>query len=234
MWPERGRETRPTSPRTRTRPNWSSIARFTAPDISETVNSGALAPSVGSSSKSIRSALAARRPLSQSLDRRETAVETAERGTGMDVLLLGGGGREHALAWKIAQSPLVGRLWCAPGSDAIGEIAECVALDPCDPAAVALFARARGVGLAVIGPEAPLAAGVADALEAAGTPVFGPSAAAARLEVSKSFAREVADAVGAPGPRWARFPMSRRRECICPMSARRSWSRPTGWRRARA
>ncbi len=122
----------------------------------------------------------------------------------MNVLLLGGGGREHALAWKLAQSPLLGRLWAAPGSDAMADLAECVALDPCDPAAVALFARAREIDLAVIGPEAPLAAGVADALEAAGVAVFGPSAEAARLESSKSFARAVAGAVGAPGPAWAR------------------------------
>ena len=122
----------------------------------------------------------------------------------MDVLLLGGGGREHALAWKIAQSPQLGRLWCAPGSDAIAGLAECVALDPADPAAVALFARAREIDLVVVGPEAPLAAGVADALQEAGVAVFGPTRAAARLESSKSFAREVATAVGAPGPDWIR------------------------------
>ena len=122
----------------------------------------------------------------------------------MDVLLLGGGGREHALAWKIAQSPALGRLWCAPGSDAIAGLAECVALDPVDPAAVALFARAREIDLVVIGPEAPLAAGVADALQEAGVAAFGPTRAAARLEASKSFAREVATAVGAPGPGWIR------------------------------
>jgi phosphoribosylamine--glycine ligase len=123
----------------------------------------------------------------------------------MDVLLLGGGGREHALAWKLARSPMLGRLWCAPGSAAIEGLAACVALNPADPAAVTLFARDRGVGLVLIGPEAPLAAGVADALEAAGVPVFGPTAAAARLETSKSFAKEIADAVGAPTAAWARF-----------------------------
>jgi phosphoribosylamine--glycine ligase len=123
----------------------------------------------------------------------------------MNVLLLGGGGREHALAWKIAQSPRLARLWCAPGSDAMADLGTCVPLDPCDPAAVALFARDRGIDLVVIGPEAPLAAGVADALEAAGIPVFGPSAAAARLETSKAFTRELADAVGAPSTTWAEF-----------------------------
>jgi phosphoribosylamine--glycine ligase len=123
----------------------------------------------------------------------------------MDVLLLGAGGREHALAWKIAQSPLLGRLWLAPGSDGMAGLGDRVALDPCDPAAVTVFARDRGVDLVVVGPEAPLAAGVADALEAAGVPVFGPTAAAARLESSKSFAKEVADASGAPTAAWARF-----------------------------
>ncbi|TVQ54910.1 MAG: phosphoribosylamine--glycine ligase [Rhodobacteraceae bacterium] len=123
----------------------------------------------------------------------------------MNVLMLGAGGREHALAWKIAQSPLLGDFWIAPGSDAIAAHGRCVALDPCDPAAVAVFARDRGIDLAVVGPEAPLAAGVSDALEAAGVAVFGPSAAAARLETSKSFAKEVAAACGAPTAAWARF-----------------------------
>ena len=123
----------------------------------------------------------------------------------MNILLLGGGGREHALAWKLAQSPLLTRLWCAPGSAAMAALGDCVPLDPCDPAAVAIFARDRSVDLVVIGPEAPLAAGVADAVEAAGVAVFGPSAAAARLETSKTFAKEIADACGAPTAAWARF-----------------------------
>ena len=123
----------------------------------------------------------------------------------MNILLLGGGGREHALAWKLAQSPLLTRLWCAPGSAAMAALGDCVPLDPCDPAAVAIFARDRSVDLVVIGPEAPLAAGVADAVEAAGVAVFGPSAAAARLETSKTFAKQIADACGAPTARWARF-----------------------------
>jgi phosphoribosylamine--glycine ligase len=123
----------------------------------------------------------------------------------MNVLLLGSGGREHALAWKLAQSPLLTRLWCAPGSDAMRAHGDCVALDPLDSAAVALFARDRAIDLVVIGPEAPLAEGVSDALDAAGIAVFGPSAAAARLETSKSFTKEIADAVGAPTADWARY-----------------------------
>lgn len=123
----------------------------------------------------------------------------------MNVLLLGGGGREHALAWKIAQSPKLTQLWCAPGSDAMAAHGTCVALDPEDPAAVAVFVRDRNVDLVVVGPEAPLAAGVADAVEAAGVAVFGPSAAAARIETSKGFAKDVARAAGAPQADWAMF-----------------------------
>jgi len=123
----------------------------------------------------------------------------------MKVLLLGAGGREHALAWRLAQSPRLSRLWIAPGSDAMADLGICVALDPCDPAAVAAFCAARAVELLVIGPEAPLAAGVADAARAAGVAVFGPDSAAARLETSKTFAKQVADACGAPTAAWARF-----------------------------
>ena len=121
------------------------------------------------------------------------------------VLILGGGGREHALAWKLAQSPEVTRLICAPGNAGIAEVAECRALDILSPGAVVDFARAEGAGFVVIGPEAPLETGVSDALAAAGIPHFGPSRAAARLETSKTFAKEIADAVGAPTAPWARF-----------------------------
>ncbi|MDT8344170.1 MAG: phosphoribosylamine--glycine ligase [Thermohalobaculum sp.] len=123
----------------------------------------------------------------------------------MKVLILGGGGREHALAWKVAQSPLVEAVFAAPGNAGIATVATCIALDPEDGAAVAAFCRAEGVGFVIVGPEAPLAAGVADVLRAAGVPVFGPSAAAARLEASKAFTKQVCDACGAPTAAWARF-----------------------------
>src|SRR4051794_7129207 len=100
----------------------------------------------------------------------------------MNVLLLGSGGREHALAWKLAASPLLSKLYCAPGNPGIAEEAECVALDVSDHRAVVGFCRYRAIGLVVVGPEAPLVAGVADELRAAGIRVFGPSKAAARLE----------------------------------------------------
>jgi phosphoribosylamine--glycine ligase len=116
----------------------------------------------------------------------------------MNVLLLGSGGREHALAWKLAQSPRLSRLYAAPGNPGIAAHAECVALDPGDGAAVAGFARDFNIGLVVVGPEQPLVAGVADVLRAAGIPVFGPSAAAARLEGSKAFTKALCAAAAIP------------------------------------
>ena len=86
----------------------------------------------------------------------------------MNVLLIGGGGREHALAWKLKQSPMLDRLYCAPGNAGIAQIAECVTLEVADHQAVIAFCKEKDIGLAVIGPEAPLVAGLADDLEAAG------------------------------------------------------------------
>jgi len=123
----------------------------------------------------------------------------------MRVLVVGGGGREHALAWAIAASPLLSKLWCAPGNAGIAEVAECVPIGAEDIAALVGFASDNAVDLVVAGPEAPLTLGLADACAAAGIRCFGPSAAAARLEGSKAFTREVADAAGAPGARWRRF-----------------------------
>ncbi|MBX9898545.1 MAG: phosphoribosylamine--glycine ligase [Qipengyuania sp.] len=116
----------------------------------------------------------------------------------MNILLLGSGGREHALAWKLAQSPQVAALWAAPGNPGIAEHAECVALDAKDHAAVAEFCRAHTIDLVVIGPEAPLVDGLADSLRAAGIAVFGPSAAAARLEGSKGFTKDLCARAGIP------------------------------------
>ncbi|MBR0683891.1 phosphoribosylamine--glycine ligase [Roseomonas eburnea] len=123
----------------------------------------------------------------------------------MKVLVVGGGGREHALCWAIAASPLLSRLWCAPGNAGIAEVAECVPIGAEDIPALVAFARGNAVDLVVGGPEAPLTLGLADACADAGIKCFGPSAAAARLEGSKAFTREVADAAGAPGARWRRF-----------------------------
>ena len=116
----------------------------------------------------------------------------------MDVLVLGSGAREHALAWRLARDEGVGRLRVAPGNGGTPAVAETVPLDILDAAAVARHAARERYDLAVIGPEAPLAAGVADALRAASVPTFGPSRAAARLESSKAFAKEQLRRAGAP------------------------------------
>jgi phosphoribosylamine--glycine ligase len=116
----------------------------------------------------------------------------------MDILLLGSGGREDALAWRLRQSPSCGRLLAAPGNPGIARWADCVGIDPCNPGAVVELAREEGIDLVVVGPEAPLVAGVANALRAAGVAVFGPNAAAARLEGSKGFTKDLCRANGIP------------------------------------
>ncbi|MDW8270630.1 MAG: phosphoribosylamine--glycine ligase, partial [Anaerolineae bacterium] len=123
------------------------------------------------------------------------------------VLLLGSGGREHALAWKLAQSPQVERIFVAPGNAGTACEAKCVnvGLAVTDWPALIRFAREQGVGLVVIGPEDPLAAGAVDAFAAAGIPAFGPTAAAARIEASKAFARAFMARYGIPSPRYQAF-----------------------------
>ncbi len=123
----------------------------------------------------------------------------------MNILILGAGGREHSLAWAFQQNPKCDRLIVAPGNAGIAMIAECADIDILDSAAVVTFAEENAVDFVVIGPEAPLAAGVADACRGAGLLTFGPSAAAARLEASKAFTKEICDACGAPTAAWARF-----------------------------
>ena len=116
----------------------------------------------------------------------------------MNILLLGSGGREDALAWRLRQSPSCDKLLAGPGNPGIARWAEIVAVDPCDPGAVVEFAKRRGIDLVVIGPEAPLVAGVADALRRTEIAVFGPSAIAAQLEGSKGFTKDLCRANGIP------------------------------------
>src|SRR5688572_26875704 len=123
----------------------------------------------------------------------------------MNILLIGSGGREHALAWKIASSPLVERLFCAPGNAGIARDAECVALDPADHAAVVAFCRSHKIDLVVVGPEAPMAAGIVDDLETAGIKAFGASRAAAQLETSKGFTKDLCRKYGLPSAAYERF-----------------------------
>jgi phosphoribosylamine--glycine ligase len=122
----------------------------------------------------------------------------------MNVLLLGSGGREHALAWKLAQSPILGKLYAAPGNPGIAELAELVPLDPADHRSVIDFCRRHGIGLAVIGPEAPLVDGLADNLRATGVLAFGPNRVPAQLEGSKGFTKDLCARLGIPTARYAR------------------------------
>lgn len=116
----------------------------------------------------------------------------------MNILLIGGGGREHALAWKMSQSKLCDRMWAAPGNPGISEHAECVDIDIMDNDAVVAFARENGVGLVVIGPEDPLANGLGDAVRKAGILCFGPSAEGARIEADKVYAKNLMRAASVP------------------------------------
>ena len=123
----------------------------------------------------------------------------------MNVLLIGSGGREHALAWALTASPLLDRLYCAPGNAGIASLAQCVALDPADHEAVARFCRQHAIGLVVVGPEVPLVAGLADSLTAEGIKVFGPSKEAARLEGSKGYTKDLCAEFGIPTAAYGRF-----------------------------
>ncbi|GAA6192969.1 phosphoribosylamine--glycine ligase [Phaeobacter sp. NW0010-22] len=123
----------------------------------------------------------------------------------MNILILGSGGREHALAWAVMQNPKCDKLIVAPGNAGIAQIAECADLDIMNGGAVAVFAEANAIDFVIVGPEAPLATGVADRLRDAGVLVFGPSEGAARLEASKSFTKEICDASNAPTAGYGHF-----------------------------
>ena len=172
------------SPLTRTRPNAASTVRFKAPDSSLTDSGGELSPPFCS----------ARRP-----------IGSRSSGSGMNILLLGSGGREDALAWRLRQSPSCNVLIAAPGNPGIARWADCVAIDPCDADAVVSLAKDRAIDLIVVGPEAPLVAGVADAARAAGIATFGPSAAAAQLEGSKGFTKDLCSRAGIPTAAYVRI-----------------------------
>ena len=123
----------------------------------------------------------------------------------MNVLLIGSGGREHALSWAMSSSPLLDKLYCAPGNAGIAEIAECVALDTANHDAVIDFCRKHAIGFVVIGPEAPLVAGLGDALAAANIKYFGPTKAAAQLEGSKGFTKDLCAEFNIPTAAYGRF-----------------------------
>ncbi|KPA21362.1 Phosphoribosylamine--glycine ligase [Shimia sp. SK013] len=123
----------------------------------------------------------------------------------MNILILGSGGREHSLAWAVMQNPKCDKLIVAPGNAGIAQVADCASLDIDDGGEVVSFVAANAIDFVIIGPEAPLASGVADRLREAGVLVFGPSKAAARLEASKSFTKEICDAANAPTAGYGHF-----------------------------
>ncbi len=125
--------------------------------------------------------------------------------TGLNILLIGGGGREHALAWKIRQSPLCNKLYCAPGNAGIANCAEVAPIKDDDISSLASFAVSKHIDFAVIGPEGPLVLGIADALRGKGIRVFGPSQAAAQLEGSKGFMKDLCAKYDIPTARYGRF-----------------------------
>lgn len=124
------------------------------------------------------------------------------------ILVVGSGGREHTLVWKIAQSPRVEEVYAAPGNAGTAAVAENLDLNPTDVEGLARACREKGIDLAVVGPEAPLALGIVDHFEAQGIPVFGPSQAAAKIESSKAFARDLMESCGVPCPQGAVFSSS--------------------------
>ncbi|MGG3924055.1 phosphoribosylamine--glycine ligase, partial [Geobacillus thermodenitrificans] len=123
----------------------------------------------------------------------------------MNILVVGRGGREHAITWKVAQSPLAGKLYAAPGNPGIGEVAELVNIDELDIDALVQFAKQNAIDLTIVGPEAPLAAGIADRFMAEGLRIFGPNQAAALIEGSKAFAKELMKTYGIPTAEHATF-----------------------------
>ncbi len=123
----------------------------------------------------------------------------------MNILLLGGGGREHALAWALRASPLLGQLYCAPGNAGMENIATCVDIGHSDYSTIIAFCREKAIDLVIVGPEAPLVAGIADILTAAGIKVFGPSRAAAQLEGSKGFTKDFCSEFNIPTAAYGRF-----------------------------
>ena len=151
----------------------------------------------------------------------------------MKVLVVGGGGREHALVWKLKQSPRVKRIFCAPGNAGIARDASCVKISAEDIPALLAFALEKEIDLTVVGPEAPLTAGIVDQFQAAGLKIFGPSRAAAEIEGSKVVAKEIMAKYGIPTAAYAVLLIPGRRRLISRKSAPPVWSRRTVWLRAR-
>ena len=123
----------------------------------------------------------------------------------MKVLVVGGGGREHAICWKLAQSPKVSGLWCAPGNAGIGQVATCVPIKATDVDGIVAWAKENAMDFVMVAPDDPLALGMVDALEEAGIPAFGPKKNAAIIEASKAFSKELMKKYGIPTAQYETF-----------------------------
>ena len=153
----------------------------------------------------------------------------------MNVLVIGKGGREHALVWKLSQSPRAGRIFCAPGNAGTALDGTNVPIEPIEADKLVRFCKKEQIGLVVIGPEDPLAAGLADDLRKQGLKVFGPSKDAARIEGSKVFSKTLMRHADVPTAEFHIFDHPEpAKTYIADARLRPSWSRPTAWRRARA
>lgn len=152
----------------------------------------------------------------------------------MNILVIGSGGREHALCWAIRKSALCSRLYCAPGNGGIADVAECVALPPADFDAIVAFVREKDIGFVVVGPEDPLVNGLVDRLDAEGIASFGPSAKAAQLEGSKGFTKDLCADWNIPTAAYGRFSDAAAARAFIAEKGRPSSSRRTGSPPARA
>src|SRR5690606_14670458 len=123
----------------------------------------------------------------------------------MKVLVVGSGGREHALVWKISQSPLVSKIYCAPGNGGIASLATCVKISPLDIDGLISFVRQEGIDLTVVGPEDPLLAGIVNSFEEEGLAIYGPRKEAALIEGSKAFAKEIMERYEIPTAKYREF-----------------------------
>jgi phosphoribosylamine---glycine ligase len=152
----------------------------------------------------------------------------------MKILVIGGGGREHALAWKLAQSPKVHKVFVAPGNGGTALDARFQSISQSTPEELRAWAATEKIALTVVGPEAPLAAGVVDEFRKHGLRIFGPTRAAAQLESSKAFSKAFMQRHGIPTAGLKPSPMRQRRMLMWSKRVHRSWSRPMAWPQARA
>ena len=144
----------------------------------------------------------------------------------MKVLVVGGGGREHALVWKIAQSPLVKKIYCAPGNAGIDKLASCIPIGAAEIDKLLAFARDKKIDLTVVGPEDPLSKGIVDQFEGAGMRIFGASQKAARIESSKSFAKAIMEKYGIPtakGQTFSSFTSAQEKELLSATPKKWPW-----------